>query len=279
MTKKKRTIAIFIILYLITLSGCYSAAYRPLSTHSLTPEGWAPLGHPIASNTIGPYKIGFIMTHRFDEERRKYIFSPCFEALPDYNPSDIRFRDSHTITFTNTFLSNGDLALHIDLEPDTVFQVTRQTQGYNLKVKYIKLKSFELDTLPAKLHLFVNAEVTDTKESSVVVETGAFNELIYPYGHGSGLSQWATDKSLPNPFSPTTTLSYTVNSPGPVTLVIYDVQGKAVDTLVNTNRDPGIYHQTWDARDTSGHSLPSGIYFYKITTPDYTDTKKMVLLK
>ena len=62
--------------------------------------------------------------------------------------------------------------------------------------------------------------------------------------------------------------------PLPVQIRVYDVLGKEVAVLVNEKLRPGTYKITWDASN-----YPSGVYFYKLTTADYNQTKKMVLLK
>ena len=59
-----------------------------------------------------------------------------------------------------------------------------------------------------------------------------------------------------------------------VKLIVYDIQGKEVTTLVNEKLSAGSYEVEWD-----GTGYPSGVYFYKLETEDFIDTKKMVLLK
>ncbi|MBI5402067.1 MAG: T9SS type A sorting domain-containing protein [Ignavibacteriae bacterium] len=81
-------------------------------------------------------------------------------------------------------------------------------------------------------------------------------------------------QNYPNPFNPNTIIKFRIKESGFVTLKIYDMLGKEVAVLVNENLKPGSYDREFDA---SG--LSSGIYFYKITAGDFTDTKKMILTK
>jgi hypothetical protein len=81
-------------------------------------------------------------------------------------------------------------------------------------------------------------------------------------------------QNFPNPFNPSTTVQYTVPTKGMVTLMVYDALGKVVATLVSEVHSPGTYAVEWNA---SG--VPSGVYFYQIQTDQYTDTKRMVLVK
>jgi hypothetical protein len=78
----------------------------------------------------------------------------------------------------------------------------------------------------------------------------------------------------PNPFNPTTTISYQIPIAGYVSLKVYDVAGREVVNLVNEFQQPGNFVKT-----LYGTSLPSGIYFCKMRVGNFTDTKKMILLK
>ncbi|MBK9332950.1 MAG: T9SS type A sorting domain-containing protein [Ignavibacteria bacterium] len=81
-------------------------------------------------------------------------------------------------------------------------------------------------------------------------------------------------QNYPNPFNPSTKIKYSVPVSGIVTLKIYNIQGREVFTLVNTNQDAGRYEVNFNASDMS-----SGIYFYTISAGDFTQTRRMVLLK
>ena len=85
--------------------------------------------------------------------------------------------------------------------------------------------------------------------------------------------------NYPNPFNPITTISYSVGMPlgehgSPLQLSIYNINGQLVKTLVNKKQKPGNYSVTFDGSD-----LNSGIYYYKLTTPEQTLTNKMILVK
>ena len=89
------------------------------------------------------------------------------------------------------------------------------------------------------------------------------------------------DQNYPNPFNPTTRITYFVPDGGPraVRLVVYDVRGARVRTLVNEAQPGGKYAKVWDGLNDGGNSVSSGVYFYRLTQPGYTATKKMILLK
>lgn len=91
---------------------------------------------------------------------------------------------------------------------------------------------------------------------------------------------FALYQNAPNPFNPTTTISYDVPaSGGVVTLRIYDVTGKLIRTLVDGPQTAGQKAATWNGRDNLNRSAASGIYFYRLTAPGYEKTLKMLLLQ
>jgi FlgD Ig-like domain len=89
------------------------------------------------------------------------------------------------------------------------------------------------------------------------------------------------DQNYPNPFNPTTRIAYEVEegARGNVTLAVFDVTGARVRTLVDEPARPGLHAIAWDGRNARGETVGSGIYFYRLTTPARTLTRKMVLLK
>jgi len=81
-------------------------------------------------------------------------------------------------------------------------------------------------------------------------------------------------QNYPNPFNPTTKISYCLPVTGKVVLKVYDMLGREVETLVNEEKQAGVYTQEFNAS-----SLASGVYFYKIQAGSFSDTHKMILLK
>lgn len=83
----------------------------------------------------------------------------------------------------------------------------------------------------------------------------------------------------PNPFAGRTAISYQFPFAGRVLLRVYDVAGRSVRTLQNGPQNPGRYTVTWDGRDDRGRRVSSGIYFYRLDTPDFRDTMKAVMTR
>jgi hypothetical protein len=83
----------------------------------------------------------------------------------------------------------------------------------------------------------------------------------------------------PNPFNPTTTIRFGLKERAAVTVRIYNASGQLVRELVNTELGAGHYERVWDGTSRHGEPVASGVYFYRLTTPSFVETRKMVLLK
>jgi hypothetical protein len=86
-------------------------------------------------------------------------------------------------------------------------------------------------------------------------------------------------KNYPNPFNPTTTIGYNVASAGEVSIVIYDMMGREVKTLVSNHTNPGSYSAVWNAKNDQGLEVSAGMYVYKMIAGDFVQVNKMLLVK
>jgi hypothetical protein len=91
---------------------------------------------------------------------------------------------------------------------------------------------------------------------------------------------FALRQNTPNPFNPSTRISYEISARAPVVLRVYDVDGRLVRTLVDTVQGPGSFDVSWNGRNDDGDFVASGVYFYRLTAAAIgTRTKKMVFVK
>lgn len=107
------------------------------------------------------------------------------------------------------------------------------------------------------------------------------NEIIDDFGDPVGIvnqgeiaEKFSLSQNYPNPFNPKTNIEFSISEKEFVKLVVYDGSGREIETLVNEELSKGTYKFDWNASN-----LSSGTYFYRITTENFTDTKKMILVK
>lgn len=81
-------------------------------------------------------------------------------------------------------------------------------------------------------------------------------------------------QNYPNPFNPNTIISFDVPKTDFITIKVYDVLGRELQTLVSEKLKPGTYEVQWN-----GTNYPSGVYFYKLETENFSETRKLILLK
>ncbi|HHL72708.1 MAG TPA: T9SS type A sorting domain-containing protein [Bacteroidetes bacterium] len=86
-------------------------------------------------------------------------------------------------------------------------------------------------------------------------------------------------QNFPNPFNPTTTISYHLKESGTVELKIYNTLGKIIRTLVHAKRPAGSHEVVWDGRDDAGNPVPSGQYFVELQAGNAVSSRKLLLAK
>jgi hypothetical protein len=109
---------------------------------------------------------------------------------------------------------------------------------------------------------------SDWSASSVVLNVTGVKE------EGGIPTQFSISQNYPNPFNPTTRIEFALPKRALTKIVIYDLLGREIQTLINRELEAGYYEFTVDA-----DNLPSGVYFYRVQSGDFTQTKKMILMK
>ncbi|MEA2064150.1 MAG: carboxypeptidase regulatory-like domain-containing protein, partial [Gemmatimonadota bacterium] len=151
--------------------------------------------------------------------------------------------------------------------------------------------SFRLHVAPGVYEMLVDG--TDRYDKADVVESislasDRYLELRLGTGlvDGNALSSKASlpkafhlGQNHPNPFNPSTTITYSVASPTTVSLKVFSLRGRLVKTLAQGFKDAGTYSIQWDGADSGGRTASSGVYFYRIESKEFTSVRKMVLLK
>lgn len=130
---------------------------------------------------------------------------------------------------------------------------------------------------------------------SIDLNENIINKFLFKENEGtinSTITSFALGQNYPNPFNPTTKIKYTISSTSlsfgkglaplsgvRVRLLVYDVVGNEVATLVNEQQSPGTYEVEFNTGTLQGMSLSSGVYYYRLEAGSFVETKKMLLLK
>jgi len=106
----------------------------------------------------------------------------------------------------------------------------------------------------------------------IAIYTGTDNDQVMP-------SEFSLSQNYPNPFNPTTLIEFALPQESHTQLVVYNLLGQTIKTIIDEVKAPGAYSITWDGSDNSGNPQPSGTYFYNLTTSNNSQTRRMTLIR
>jgi hypothetical protein len=116
----------------------------------------------------------------------------------------------------------------------------------------------------------IGASVADPTGRMLTAELG--RSAVLPSGY-------RLDQNFPNPFNPVTQISFSLERAGMVSLKVYNIHGQLLRTLVSLEMQAGVHSIEWDGADADGDPVASGVYFYRLESLDFSDVKKMMLIK
>lgn len=229
------------------------------------------VSHPSLLTVMLPVKISYMMDDNGDQGA-----SPGYVGMATFSGLNLMGGLNHVVINLG-----GD-------EPDTpeeaaeIFDVEEDSENPNTPGDYAVLQLSEPMSISAgdTLNLVTILMAADNPTVLVSMIQNILNNLINLSTDDESLipTEFALHQNYPNPFNPVTTIQYDVPvgviHELPLQLQIYDLQGRLVTTLVDRPHSPGRYTVRWDAGE-----MPSGMYFYRISTPEFTATKKLVLMK
>jgi hypothetical protein len=173
--------------------------------------------------------------------------------------------------------------------------LSEQTSGFMMedKVEGNQVKIALAGAKPVGSGVFVNitfkvsenvrdGEGTEIRLTSLRVNESQKVELNLAYLVTVGNSvpvRFSLSQNHPNPFNPATTIGYTLPTRSFVALEIYNLLGQKVVTLVNQDMEAGVHQVVWDGKDSQGNKVSSGVYFYRIKADNFSEVKKMVMMK
>lgn len=215
---------------------------------------------------------------------------PIPKLTPYTEPLDLTTEyDGSTLTVTTDAVSDiGAAHLVFDLQAgDVVTDVRMADDATDMELRWdvvdnqlrLLMFSFESASIPAGEHNLIEISFDGTDKPNL-----SHTEIVdyngRPYQLTSKTSKpetYSLSQNYPNPFNPTTTINFTLAKTSDWSLTVYNINGKVVRQY--SGRSEGELQVEFDAKDSNGASIASGIYLYRFETEDFADTKKMLLLK
>ena len=114
--------------------------------------------------------------------------------------------------------------------------------------------------------------LSDTWQFSVDATVGIDGDIMHP-------REWSLEQNFPNPFNPTTMISYSIPSESVIRLTIYDIAGREIITLAEGVHAPGEYRISWNGLDMSSNQISSGVYLYRLEGEGFSENRRMLFLK
>ena len=175
---------------------------------------------------------------------------------------------------------------------DISIKHSNQPQNNNLELSYIDtVKGFNSFAFATRLNNKYTSRSFNIKSSAKTTKNIKMHYQFYDQ-EGILLSkgtqsikvkavpeEFALHYNYPNPFNPITKINYDIAKESFVRFTIFDILGREVVTLIYQLQSPGYYSINWDAKDMFGVTVPAGIYFYQLQTKEFSQTRKMILLK
>jgi hypothetical protein len=196
--------------------------------------------------------------------------------------SAIRYRDSLGVkdtTYTvNTMFVSKMYARHTDLDGDSKEDIVLPYQSAN---DSITIRNMTWNTGLTKWDT-VLTKVINPKRWSLRVIEGLSTTTNVETRDWTVITpdNYILEQNYPNPFNPSTTIRFSLPVRERVSLKIYDMTGREVRTLINSEERPvGVSEVVWDGRNSGGQSVASGVYFYTLSWGNFFKTNKMTLVK
>jgi hypothetical protein len=184
---------------------------------------------------------GFVVTwYSYEGSNPLNIFAQRYN--PDYSPDGSNYQVNNEIEGLNTYQYEPDVATD---GTNIIFtwQDSKWQKGYDIAAKVVEWDFASIDE----------------------IETFTEDVRLLP--------------NIPNPFSKSTIIQYSVDKPQEVRIGIYDITGREVCTLVDGKVNPGVHQLIWNGMSSKGDETPAGIYFCRLESGNKTQSRKMVLLR
>ncbi len=222
----------------------------------------------------------------FAAERVPGLYAQAFSVIiPDFNKY---------LTTPTIFLPTGESTLEFELHnegwlDETYDYVVSDGDGWFYETGSVDVPSAGSSVLQIEgtvhyltyqdmIRLIVTPQHAPALADTIYMEAFSY-ELAIDADTGDLPRRFILHQNYPNPFNPTTMIQYDIPEASQVYLIVYDIMGREITTIVNEIVVPGYHKEVWGGHDQRGLQVPSGIYIARLVTPGYSKSIKMVLLK
>jgi hypothetical protein len=264
-------------------------AYSDNNAYKSTSNEYEILDHaPMAFDLVDPVDQTYL---KLAGHSTQAVFNWNVAADPYTNIPISRFTSeigNDVVTYQIYFLDSTSLTKKVVIDSDNLGLdnqfttthgqlrgITEQIAGGPIAVQPMVWKVLATDGLYDTWSTPPNGDPTNRPGFRLTVDN-TFIVGVNPVGTPNS---FALEQNFPNPFNPSTTVSYSVPKSGQVNVMVYDLLGNLVKTLVNDVQEPGQYKVTWNATNEQGQVVTTGNYILKMVAGDFTQTRKMTLLK
>lgn len=172
--------------------------------------------------------------------------------------------------------------------PDSIPNPPLNTNGQRVQIMTL---AFNIDPGTNRQYVTLDTCWDDRNLSVMFGLSNGISEITPAFvrgriGFGLGVEEngevprtFTLEQNYPNPFNPETNIDFALPTETNVSLIVYNLLGQEVQTLIDGKVGAGQHTAHWNGKNQNGVTVPSGVYFYKMTTPEFTQTNKMVLVR
>jgi hypothetical protein len=249
-------------------SNSFQIVYHDPSAFTLV----SPQNNATISLTGNSQRTSFTWTQSTDPNNTPLITTV---PLSDGKVKPDTINDADVINYTFKIKENNTITLPDSVNTDMLISATGTTL-FNL----MKTVGGSVDQKKITVNWYIVADdgIHQTLSDSRVLTIQ--NDGINAVEETKELpTKFAVGQNYPNPFNPTTNINYELPKASDVKIVIYNILGQPVRTLVNARQEASFYTITWDGKNDLGMPVSTGTYIYSVKAGEFTATKKMNLLK
>ena len=209
-----------------------------------------------------------ILSGKSKYKLKQATFTNLYQNSFTYIQSNIAspFNDLQALSDKFTVVVNGSKSLKMNYKFDS-----------NIYSEDFKVGLYRFDPI-ANVWKFYKGQGKNTELKTIVEKNGIY-QVFYNPSKEYQPETFMLYQNSPNPFNPITTIPFDLKENTFVQLVVYNIIGQKIKTILNKNMKIGSYKMNWDARNDLGEKVSSGVYFYQLKLKNRTFSRKMILIK